>query len=86
MSTRTVKNTRLKMCISAGMKEMIDKAAVINGKSVSSYAVSALQEQALKDIREYETLTLNNQERDRFLNLMANPPKAVNPLKSLMQG
>ncbi|MDF1567482.1 MAG: DUF1778 domain-containing protein [Spirochaetaceae bacterium] len=74
------------MRISTSVKEVIEKAAVIKGKSLSSYAISTLQDQAQKDIQEYETLTLDNQERDRFLDLMANPPKPNDALKSLMRG
>ena len=86
MSSQTAKDTRIGMRIPSNIKETIEKAAGLSGKSLSSYAISILLEHAQRDIREYETLTLGNQERDRFLDLIADPPKANDDLENLMCG
>ncbi len=85
MATQAAKDTRLEMRIPSGSKETIEQAALLSGKSVSAYVLSTLLEQARKDIREYETLMLNDEERDRFLNLLTNPPLANDALKNLLK-
>ncbi len=85
MSSHTINDTRLEMRIPTSIKRTIEKAARLTGKTISSYAISELQVSAERDIREYETISLNNRERDRFLEVFSNPPKPNNSLKSLMR-
>ena len=74
------------MRIPENIKRTIEKAAGLTGKTISSYAISELLVSAERDIREYETISLNNTERDRFLEALSNPPEPNKSLKNLMKG
>ncbi len=86
MALNTINNTRLEMRIPSSVKQTLERAASLNGKTLSSYAINELLESAERDIREYESVTLNQQERERFLELMTNPPEPNAALKKLMRG
>ncbi len=86
MSSHTINDTRLEMRIPKSIKRTIEIAAGLSGKTISSYAISELLVSAERDIREYETISLNNKERDRFLEILSNPPKPNNSLKNILNG
>ena len=86
MSSHVVNDTRLEMRIPTSIKRTIEKAARLTGKTISSYAISELQVSAERDIREYESISLNNRERDRFMKIFSNTLKPNDSLKKLMSG
>ena len=86
MSYQATSDTRLDVRIPRRIKETIERAASLTGNTLSSYAINTLQASAEKDIQEYETVLLNERERDRFLDILANPPKPNEALRSLMKG
>jgi len=62
----TVKSARLETRVSPEQKQLIERAAVYTGRSVSDFVLDHVQEAARKVIEEYERLRLN-QEQSRVL-------------------
>lgn len=71
---RKSKKERLEARLTPEQKKYIEHAARIKGTSVSDFVVSSAQETAVRTIREYEVLTLNEQARKVFANALLNPP------------
>lgn len=62
-------------------KALIERAAAYQGETTSGYAISTLVREAQQVIREHELLTLSDRDRDRFLELLADPPEPTEALR-----
>ena len=82
MSTPLPKDSRIDLRLTQEQKATIEKAAAMNGVSVSAYTLLHLLPLAQQDIEERERLTLSNRDRDTFLSAVANPPKLTGKLKA----
>jgi len=82
MSTPLPKDSRIDLRLSIEQKATIEKAAAINGVSVSAYTLLHLLPLAQQDIESQQRLTLNNRDRDTFLSALADPPKLYGKLKA----
>lgn len=82
MSTSLPKDSRIDLRLTQEQKDIIEKAAAINGVSISAYTLLHLLPQAQQDIDERERLTLSNRDRDTFLSAVANPPQLTGKLKT----
>ncbi len=80
----TVKTNRIDIRLSDTDKAVLEKAAQYNRQSLSSYIISVVMKQAQMDLMENEMITLSNEEWDRFVYLLENPPKANKALRDLM--
>jgi uncharacterized protein (DUF1778 family) len=79
MSRTTSKNdARLNFRLPAEMKELIDDAATLLGRSVSDFAVSTLVQAARKVIQHEAATRLTNRDRDRFIALLDDADIAPN--------
>ena len=56
-------------------KRVIERAASLEGKTVSSFIISSALAGAKKTIRGHEPITLNAKESKAFLNALARPPR-----------
>ena len=65
---------RLEARLTPEQKKHIEHAASIKGTSVSDFVVLSADDAALRAIREYETLTLNERAREVFAHVLLNPP------------
>lgn len=79
------KTNRIDIRLSDDDKKLIEKAANCSRQSVSSYIISVIIKQAQLDLKEYETITLSNQDRDFVLNLLESPGEPNEALKSLFR-
>lgn len=77
------KTSRLDIRLSDDEKSIIEKAALINHQSLSSYIISVLTKQAQIDIVNNEMITLSNTDRDFILDLLNNPGEPNNSLVEL---
>lgn len=84
MSTTIFKEQRVSIRTQPEVKERITQAATLLGKTVSEFMLGYADEAAKRIIMENNIVTLNNQERDRFLALLDNPPPANAALKTAM--
>jgi uncharacterized protein (DUF1778 family) len=63
-------------------KMRIERAASIKGLSFSDFMVQHADEAAIRTIQQHTTWTLENQDRDFFIQSLIDPPKPSRRLKS----
>jgi len=73
---------RLEVRISPETKALIQKAADLEGRSLTDFVVATVQAAACKVIEQHQTLTLTVEDSEAFVNAILNPPKPNNALKS----
>jgi uncharacterized protein (DUF1778 family) len=66
---------RLEARVTSDQKRLIQRAAHLRGTSITDFIVAKLQEAATETIREFETLNLRDEARDRFVQALLNPPE-----------
>ena len=79
------KNNRIDIRVSDADKHLLELAAEYNKQKLSAYIVDIVIRQAELDVKKNEKIILDNQQRDRVLELLANPPKANDALKELFK-
>lgn len=72
---QTSRTTRLEARITAEQKAMIERAAAYEGCSVSDFVVHSVQEAAKTVVREHETLRLNRQQSEAFVQTLLHAPE-----------
>ncbi len=77
------RSERLDARVTREEKETIETAAHLKGTSSSDFVRMAVKEAALKTIREYEVLSLNEESRRTFIQALLNPP---NPNEKALAG
>jgi uncharacterized protein (DUF1778 family) len=73
-----LKDERLEARVSADLKTMFQRAADLEGVTLSDFMISTLVERSRATIREHEIITLTGRNREVFLEALQNPPP-VNP-------
>jgi len=68
------KAERLEARISLVQKELLQRAAELEGRSLTDFVVSSAQAMAKRIIHEHEILLLSAKDREVFLNALLNPP------------
>jgi len=76
---------RVDLRIPEGLKTEIEAAATIAGVSLTKFFTDAALEHAREVRRLHANTSLDNEERDAFMRLLANPPEASPELAKLMQ-
>lgn len=69
------KSERLEARITPEQKRQIQHAANLLGRSITDFAISALQEVASKVIREHEVVSLSMQDQRAFIQAVFNAPE-----------
>ena len=64
---------------------VIETAASIKRVSISSYILSAALNAARRELGLQETITLDDEGRDRLLSLLESPPEPTDALRKLLQ-
>lgn len=85
MNTKILKEERISIRASSDIKEMIAKAATLSKISFSEFLLKAAQKEAQIVLKEHDTLTLSNSQRDWFVMLLDNPPQANDKLESAIE-
>ena len=78
----STKNARLEARITGEQKELIERAAAYEGRSVSDFVVATVQEAAKTVIQEHELLRLNSSQSRAFVETLFNAPE---PNEALQQ-
>lgn len=76
---------KINIRLSNEQKEILSKAADINNLNLSAYILSVMIKQAEYDIKEHETIKVNNEAMKQLMNALSNPPKVNAKLRKLMQ-
>lgn len=74
-------DARLDFRLNRQVKEVIERAAVATGQSVSDFAVSALYRTAKEVLEREQTTRLSNRDRDVFLAMLDSDAKPNDALK-----
>jgi len=65
---------RLETRVSAEQKSLIERAAALQGRTLTDFVLTSVQEAALRAIAEHETLGLSERDRAVFFDTLVNPP------------
>ncbi len=84
--TTTVRSERIELRARPEVKSVIERAAQLRHTTISAYLLESALQKAKADLRETETLLLNEDDRDRFFALISSPPQPNAALRSLFQG
>ncbi len=73
-TTGTIKQERMHIRLDTLSKQKLEKAASYSHKKLSEFVISQSLTAAESIIREYEQLTLSNNDWELFLDALENPP------------
>jgi uncharacterized protein (DUF1778 family) len=68
------RDQRLEARLTAEQKELIERAASVQGRTVTDFVVSSLQEAAKQAIADHAVWKLTEEQRKVFLEALMNPP------------
>ncbi len=80
MPQTTNHNTLVKARIHPESLAIVQRAAEIQGRSVSEFMVAAAQEAAMKTIEEHQVIRLTIEEQRRFVELLLDPSEPTEAL------
>ena len=72
--TDAVRSERINLRLSETAKRRIERAASVEGKTVSAFIVSSALENAEKTVRRHETIALAREDAARFFGALSDPP------------
>jgi uncharacterized protein (DUF1778 family) len=75
------KRSRLEARISAEEKELIKRAADLQGCSLTEFVVRSAQEAARKAVKEHQMMSLTARDTEAFVKALLEPPAPGNALK-----
>jgi len=70
-----LKSERLEARITVAQKRLLQRAAELEGRSLTDFLVASAQEAAKRTIQEHETMKLNEEDREIFISAVLNPPQ-----------
>lgn len=76
-----VRGARLGFRVDARTKQMVERAAELERRSLTDYCLTALAEAAQSTIARHETLVLSERDRRVFFDTLISPPKLSAKLK-----
>ena len=82
MSVATRRTERTEARLLPEQKKRIERAARIKGLSFSDFMVQHADEAAIRTIQQYTTWTLENEDRDLFVQALIHPPAPGHRLKA----
>lgn len=82
---KTIRGERLEARISKEHKELFQRAADIQGRTLTDFVISSVLDAAKKAIQENEMMTLSAQDREVFVEALLNPPAPSEKLRTAAQ-
>jgi len=82
---QTAKSERIGLRTTADLKATLERAADLEGESLSSFVLTAALREARHVLATQETLILRGKDRDRFFELLDNPPPAPETLRDALR-
>lgn len=73
-SSKAPRTDRIDARLTAGQKELLERAAALQGRTVTAFVLASAEEAALKTIREHEAVRLSDRDRETFIDALLNPP------------
>ena len=75
---------RLEARVPLPIKSLIDRAAALEGRSITDYVIATLERHAVKVVHEHEILQLSTADSHAFAQAMIAPPKPNRALKGIL--
>ena len=79
------RSERIELRARPEVKAVIERAAHLRHTTVSAYLLETAYERAQGDLKETETVVLNDNDRNRFFALLSSAPRPNKALKSLFR-
>lgn len=79
------RDQRLEIRVTSEQKDIIERAAKLQGRTVSDFVVSSLQDAGRRAIDEYTSWTLSQEQQQVFIDALLNPPAPNEQLKSALR-
>jgi len=76
---------RLEARVDPEIKALWQKAADLEGRTLTDFVIASVQAAACKVIEQHQTLKLSVEDSEAFVNALLNPPKPNNALKAAAQ-
>lgn len=73
---------RLEARVSPETKALLQKAADLQGRTLTDFVVASVQAEAYRVIEQHQTLKLSIEDSEAFVDALLNPPKPNNALKA----
>ena len=77
----TAKTERLEARVPVFLKRIIQRAADLQGRSITDFVIAALDKSARETVREHEVMRLNAEDSMIFAKALIEPPKPNAALK-----
>ena len=69
-----LRKERLEARVSRDQKKLFEKAARLQGRTVTDFVVTSAQEAATRILQEHEVIALSTRDREAFVAALLNPP------------
>ncbi len=79
------KNQRLEARVTETQKDLFQRAAAIQGVSLSDFIIMNLQERAAQVVKDHDVIVLSAKDRSVFVDALLNPPKPNKKLREALQ-
>jgi len=79
-----VSTARLEARISTDLQQMLKRAAALQGRTLTDFVVTAVQDAAQRAIEQAEVIRLSLADQQRFAQALLAPPKPAPALKRAM--
>ncbi|MCW9679823.1 DUF1778 domain-containing protein [Dolichospermum planctonicum UHCC 0167] len=73
---------RLEARITPETKALLQKAADLEGRTLTDFVISSVQAEALRVIERHQTLKLSMSDAESFVDAILNPPQPNNAIKA----
>lgn len=77
----TSRGARLEVRVSGAQKGLLQRAAVLSGRTLSEFVVASAQDAARRVIAEHESIRLSREEQRAFVEALLQPPEPNARLK-----
>lgn len=85
LTTKSLKSERIDLRLTQEVKDLLTRAAQLARQPLSTFLIESAYEKANQLISEQEQLRLSNEERDKFLALLDNPPQPNETAQAAMR-
>lgn len=80
--TERSKGERLEARVSKEQKELFQRAADLQGLTLTDFMISSMQSAAVRAISDHEIMTLTGRDREIFIESLLNPPEPNERLRA----
>jgi uncharacterized protein (DUF1778 family) len=84
MTTSTLRQARLELRTSESAKQLIARAASVDGMDLSAFVLNSVMEKARKVLMEHDMINLSEQGQLTLVNLLVNPGEPTQAMRELM--